>query len=158
MPTTENLMHFSNVACLHKLNQFISNDTSSFQFVLTKGRVNNYNYELNESLKNNKSYWSKPHNYEKHKNINNLLYVIDNKSTDIWIFKDTNNIPRKHWEDKFNNGVIELFFIGKLYFDINTMTRIFGYNGFGKQGKFQIIKKEHDEIIKNILNYINILK
>lgn len=154
MPITKDFTYFSNITCINKLKQFISDDTSSFQFLLTSGRTDNYNYEINESLKGNKSYWSKPHNFKKYNNHNNLLYVINNKSTDIWSFKDTNSHPRKHWEDKFNNGMIELTLIGKLYFDINTMSRLFGYSGFGKQGKFQIIKKDHNEIIKNIIYYL----
>ena len=155
MPITHDLEHFSYIACINILKSFNSSETSSFQFLLTSGRISNYKYEINESLSGNKSYWSKPTNFEKYDNTNNVLYVIDDISTDVYKIHSTNDIPRNHWEDKFSkNGIIELVLIGKLYFNINTMSRVFGYDGFGKQGKFQIIKKNtHDKIINNLLDY-----
>jgi len=54
-----------------------------------------------------------------------------------------------------DTGSIEIILVGKLYFDINTMSRVFGYDGFGKQGKFQIVKKyTHYKIIQNLLYYL----
>lgn len=155
MPITYYLENFYNIACINRLKSFNSIKTSSFQFLLTSGRINNYNFEIKESLKGNKSYWSKPTIFERYDNTNNLLYVINDKTTDIWYIKNTNDMPREHWEDKFSvNGIIELVLIGKLYFDINIMSRVFGYNGFAKQGKFQIVKKNtHDQIIQNLLYY-----
>ena len=156
MPITDSIEGFSNTACINILKSFKSEETSTFQFLLTSGRIDNYNYEINESLKGNKSYWSKPISFEKYNNLNNVIYVISDKWADIWICKDTNDIPRKHWKDKFSiNGIIEIILVGKLYFDINTMSRVFGYDGFGKQGKFQIVKKyTHYKIIQNLLYYL----
>ena len=156
MPITTDEKRFNNIYCKNILSLYCEKDVSLFQFKITKGRRENYNYEINQHMMNKKMLWSKQIHFDKFKNKYNILFIIDNNSTDICLMYDTDNRPRDHWLDKFNtNGIIEMKLIGKLYLPIDDICKLFNYKNLGKQGKFQRIRTSYNDILSNLNNNLN---
>ena len=151
MPIVYDYTSFSNNAIYNLLKSYDSKEVSKFQFKLTKGRLNNYKFEVDKIMTGNNAYWSKPNYFDRYYKQNNLLFVIDDDSTDVYKIENTNDPPREHWFDKFSeNCIIKMTLIGKLYLNIDQMCRVFGYNGLGKQGKFMAIKTDYNVLLDNL--------
>ena len=136
----------------------LNNDTCMFQFKMTKNKRYNYSYEIEQHMNNKYSLWSKNPHFDKNKKKNNILFVIDNHTTDIFLMFDTDKSPREHWDsDHSKNGIIRLEFIGKLNLNMDIVWKnIFGYeNSIPKQGKYQRIIKDYTTIKKNIKEYFD---
>jgi len=155
MPIVYDYASFSNIAIYNLLKSYNSNEVSKFQFKLTKGRFKNYNYEIDQIMAGNSAYWSKPDYLNRDYNQTNLLFVLDNDSSDVYKIENTEDPPREHWLEKFSeNGIIKIALIGKLYLNLDQMCRVFVYKGIGKQGKFMAIKTDYNVILDNLKNIL----
>jgi len=128
-------------------------DACMFQFKMSKSRTYNYSYEIKQHMNNKYLLWSKNPHFDKNKKKTNILFVIDDNTTDIFLMYDTDKAPREHWDIVHSkNGIIRLELIGKLYLDMDIVwKRIFGYeNSIPKQGKYQRISKDYSVIKKNV--------
>ena len=61
---------------------------------------------------------SKPINYEKYKNKNNILLLTDEENTYIIKFNDCNNLVR-NGDNSYKNGIIEIKLLGILNYGKN---------------------------------------
>ena len=114
------------------INEFVNNYTKSilesmdnvklWQFSVTKSNSYNIKREYDEIEQNDFGLWSKPGNYDKYEDKNNVLLITDNENTHVLSFKGCDNPGRKWWDDKHTqNGS---HWIG-MYMDINK--KIIGY-------------------------------
>lgn len=151
MPIVYDYESFSNIVIYNLLKSYNPKEVSKFQFKLTRGRLKNYKFEIDQLITGNNTYWSKPTYLDRDYTQNNLLFVIDDDSTDVYKIENTKDLPREHWLEKFSeNGIIKITLIGKLYLNIDQMCRVFGYNGLGKQGKFMAIKTDYNVLLDNL--------
>ena len=136
----------------------LNNDTCMFQFKMTKNKRYNYSYEIEQHMNNKYSLWSKNPHFDKNKKKNNILFVIDNHTTDIFLMFDTDEPPREHWDsDHSKNGIIRLELIGKLNLNMDIVwKKILGYEkNMSSHGKYQRISKDYTTIKKNIKEYFD---
>ena len=136
----------------------LNNDTCIFQFKMTKNKKYNYSYEIQEHMNNKYLLWSKNPHFNKCKKKNNILFVLNDLSTDIFLMFDTDKRPREHWDLNYSiNGIIRLELIGKFNLPMDIVWKnIFGYEkSIPKQGKYQRISKEYSIIKSNIKKYFN---
>lgn len=149
---------FNNIILKNKLLKF-NNDVSMFQLKISDSTKQNYLYELNKIFKNKNAIWSKHSCFNKNKKKNNLLFMIDDKMTDVFLIDDTNKTPREHWEQKhYEFGIVELKLIGRFSIDKGILwNKIFGYQKtFPRQGKYQRIVKDYKIIKQNIKQYFKL--
>jgi hypothetical protein len=137
----------------------LDNDTCMFNFKMSQKKIKNYQSEIEQHMNGKCMLWSKNPHFDKNKKKNNILFVIDNNGTDILLMHDTDEPPREHWEPcHYNNGIIRLELIGKLYLDIDIVwKKILGYEkNMSSRGKYQRICKDYSVIKKNIKEYFNL--
>ena len=155
MPIVYDYASFSNIAICNLLKSYDPNKVSKFQFKLTKARLDNYKYEIDQIMTGNSAYWSKPNYLDRDYTQTNLLFVLDDNSTDVYKMENTKDLPREHWLEEYSKyGIIKITLIGKLYLNLDQMCRVFGYNGIGKQGKFMAIKTDYNVILDNLKNIL----
>ena len=120
-------------------------DVQLWQFSVSNANSYNIKKELYELENNNIGIWSKPANYDKHKDKNNILLITDKENTYVMLFNEHNSAKisgRKWWENIHKeNGIIQIKLLGIL--------------NYGNE--FQPIKKvNHIELINNLESFRNL--
>ena len=153
------------------MNEFVNNYTLSilkslknvqlWQFSVSKTNSYNIKKELYELEKNNIGLWSKPSNYEKYEDKNNILLITDEEYTYIILFNECNSsnkiTGRKWWNNIHKeNGIIEIKLLGILHYEKQIIEEACNYKRFSIANKFQPIKKvTYREFINNLESLIN---
>jgi len=148
------------------MDEFVNNYTISilksfknvqlWQFSVSKTNSYNIKKELYELENNNIGLWSKPTNYEKYKDKNNILLITDNKYTYVMLLNENNTsdkiLGRKWWDNNHKeNGIIKIKLIGVLNYEKQIFAQACNYKRFSIGNKFQPIKKvTHLEFICNL--------
>ena len=144
------------------INEFVNNYTKSilesmdnvklWQFSVTKSNSYNIKREYDEIEQNDFGLWSKPGNYDKYEDKNNVLLITDNENTHVLSFKGCDNPGRKWWDDKHTqNGIIRIELIGILDDGKEKIAHACNYKRFSIGNKFQpITKVTHREFLNNL--------
>ena len=145
------------------------NNVQLWQFSVSNNNSYNISKELYELENNNIGLWSKPSNYEKYKDKNNILLITDKENTYVMIFYEHNNsytssdrISEKisdgrEWWDNIHteNGIIEIKLLGILNYGKDILAGACHYKRFSIGNKFQPIKKVSLSELLNNLESIN---
>lgn len=126
-----------------------------WQFSVSKTNSYNIKKELYELENNNIGLWSKPINYEKYKDKNNILLITDKDYTYVMLFKENIGSKisgRKWWDNNHKeNGIIQLKLLGILNYEKQKIVQACNYKKFSIGNKFQPIKKvTHLKFIYNL--------
>ena len=157
------------------MNEFANNYTMSvlktfkdvqlWQFSVSNTNSYNIKKELYELENNNIGLWSKPVNYDKYKDKNNILLITDKENTYVMLFNEHNNSytssdrisekisnGREWWENIHKeNGIIQIKLLGILNYGKDILAEACHYKRFNYGNKFQPIKKvNHIELINNL--------
>lgn len=144
-------------------------DVQLWQFSVSNTNSYNIKKELYELENNNIGLWSKPANYDKYKDKNNILLITDKENTYVMLFNEHNNsytssdrilekIPdgREWWDNiHIENGIIEIKLLGILNYGKDILAGACHYKRFSIGNKFQPIKKVSLSELLNNLESIN---
>lgn len=144
-------------------------DVQLWQFSVSNTNSYNIKKELYELENNNIGLWSKPANYDKYKDKNNILLITDKENTYVMLFNEHNNsytssdrilekIPDgREWWDNIHteNGIIKIKLLGILNYGKDILAGACHYKRFSIGNKFQPIKKVSLSELLNNLESIN---
>lgn len=141
------------------------NNVQLWQFSVSNNNSYNISKELYELENNNIGLWSKPANYDKYKDKNNILLITDKENTYVMLFNEHNNSytssdrisekisdGREWWDNNYKeNGIIEIKLLGILNYGKDILAGACHYKRFSIGNKFQPIKKvTHRELLNNL--------
>ena len=143
-------------------------DVQLWQFSVSNTNSYNIKKELYELENNNIGLWSKPANYDKYKDKNNILLITDNENTYVMLFNEHNSdkisgrisgkisYGREWWDNiHTENGIIEIKLLGILNYGKDILAGACHYKRFSIGNKFQPIKKVSLSELLNNLESIN---
>lgn len=140
-------------------------DVQLWQFSVSNTNSYNIKKELYELENNNIGLWSKPANYDKYKDKNNILLITDRENTYVMLFNGHNNsytssdrisekisYGREWWNNIHKeNGLIEIKLLGILNYGKDILAGACHYKRFSIGNKFQPIKKVSlSELLNNL--------
>lgn len=151
------------------------NNVQLWQFSVSNNNSYNIKKELYELENNNIGLWSKPANYDKYKDKNNILLITDKENTYVMLFNEYNTLNknsltsdnlntisntnlegRKWWDNNYKeNGIIQIKLLGILNYERKILAEACYYKRFSIGNKFQPIKKVTLGELLNNLESIN---
>jgi len=164
----ESMDEFVNNYTISTLKTF--KDVQLWQFSVSNTNSYNIKKELYELENNNIGLWSKPANYDKYKDKNNILLITDKENTYVMLFNEHNSYTSsdrisekisdgREWWDNIHkeNGIIEIKLLGILNYGKDILAEACRYKKFNYGNKFQPIKKvTHRELINNLESFRNL--